>query len=69
MTRQELVSAIVELGNMVSEYGAVRYATGRNPSEENYNKSMSMYTDIINKLETLADDTLNYLPFEERGGE
>ena len=52
---------------MVSEYGAVRYATGRNPSEENYNKSMSMYTDIINKLETLADDTLNYLPFEERG--
>lgn len=67
MTRQELVSVVVELGNMVSEYGAVRYTTGRNPSEENYEKSRSMYTDIINKLETLSDGTLGYLPFEERG--
>ena len=68
MTRQELVSLVVELGNMISEYGAVRYSTGRNPSEENYNKSMTMYTDVINKLETLADGTLNYLPFEEKRG-
>lgn len=67
MTRQELVSLVVELGNMISQYGAVRYATGKNPSEENYNESMTMYTDVIEKLETLADGTLNYLPFEERG--
>lgn len=67
MTRQELVSAIVELGNMVSEYGAQRYTTGRNPVEGNYDKSMAMYTDIINKMETLSDGVLEYLPFEERG--
>lgn len=67
MTRQELVSLVVELGNMISQYGAVRYNTGKNPNEENYNKSMSMYTDVIEKLETLADGTLEYLPFEERG--
>lgn len=67
MTRHELVSLVVELGNMISAYGAVRYATGKNPSEVNYNASMIMYTDVIDKLETIADGTINYLPFEERG--
>lgn len=67
MTRQELVSLVVELGSMISEYGAVSLETGRNPSGKNYNRSMAMYTDVIDKLETIADGTINYLPFEERG--
>lgn len=67
MTRQELISVVVELGNMVSEYGAVRYATGKNPSEENYNKSMDAYSEVIDKLETLSTSVIEYLPFEERG--
>lgn len=68
MTRQELVSIVVELGKKVSEYGAVRYATGRNPVEENYNKSTSMYSDILDDLATLSDNVLEYLPFEEKKG-
>ena len=64
MTRQELVKLVVEISGSIREYGAVRYATGKNPTEENYEKSMTMFSEISNELTMLCEGVLNYLPFE-----
>ena len=73
MTRQKLVSDFTTLGTMINDYGSIRYKTGKatdlDEAESYSEKSQLMYSEILELLYNVIDQVIEYLPFQEKGGD
>lgn len=73
MTRQKLVSDIITISSKVGDYGSLRYkggkATDLDEAESYSEKSQFMYSEILEMLYTVLDQVIDYIPFQEKGGD
>lgn len=73
MTRQKLVSDIISISAKVGDYGSLRYKTGKavdfDKAESYSEKSQLMYSEILDMLYNVLDQVIEYVPFQEEGGE